>query len=89
MPITTRAHLSWAFVLMALIFFTATLLWAILQMPAMIMLDHARNMSNSSAAATGIKRVSLVWRFFPVWGLGTIFLYGLIRATRESNRRGV
>lgn len=85
-PLTVEARLSWAFVAMAATLFVGTLLWGLLNPHALDVLGYADEFSTGSHASTGVKRVRLIWKYWPLWFAGGVLLYGYQRTVNESKR---
>lgn len=86
-PQVVEARLSWAFVAMAATLFIGALLWGLLNPVTMDMLGYADSFSSSQEATTGIDRVRMIWKYWPLWFGGAILLYGYQRAVNESRTR--
>lgn len=79
--LTVRASFAWFGLFLFGILLLAVFLWSFLDGPAHLSLDLAGDMSTSSRGDEGIRRVRLMWEYWPLWGAA---LSGLLIAYRRA-----
>jgi len=87
-PISIHASFAWFGLFLFGVMFLAVLLWSFLDGPAHNMLNLTNSMSDSSRGEETVRRVRLLWEFWPLWG-GALaaLLISLRRALNETGRR--
>jgi hypothetical protein len=86
--ITVHASFAWFVIVLFGILLLAVVAWAFLDGPMHMVLDMSTDMSDSSRADEGVRRVRLIWEYWPLWG-GALaaLLIAFRRATNETRRR--
>lgn len=86
--VTVRARFAWFGLVLFAMLLLAVLLWSFLDGPTHQLLSLSTSMSDSSRGEEAVRRVRLIWEYWPLWG-GALaaLLIGLRRAVNETGRR--
>ena len=86
-PRRVLASFSWAWLALGAVFFVGVLLFSFLGPVVHFTLDIGPAVSpNSTRVATTHDRLWTMWKFWPAWFLGALFVWAMLRAKNESER---